>query len=85
MQWMEPRTSHGPSATLYGDRLLLTWKGARDRRIYVSFFDGDEFTGQINIPNVGTSEGACVHTSSNVTYMAWKGVEDDNRIYWFTF
>jgi hypothetical protein len=78
-------SSHGPSATLDGDRILLAWKGAQeDQGIYFSLFDGDEFTGQIRVAGVGTSQGPAVCNISGVTHMAWKGVEGDNVIYWST-
>ena len=51
-------TSRGPSATQHGDQIMLAWKGAQDdQAIYFSLFDGNEFTGQIAMSGVGTSEG----------------------------
>jgi hypothetical protein len=76
-------TSHGPSATVDGDRILLAWKGAGDDKgLYFSLFDGDQFTGQIRMDGAGTTQGPAVCNFRGTTHMAWKGVEDDNVIYW---
>ena len=61
-------TSRGPSAQ-------------DDQAIYFSLFDGNEFTGQIAMSGVGTSEGSAVCRLGGTTHMAWKGVEDDSVIY----
>jgi hypothetical protein len=78
-------SSRGPSVTPHRDQVLLTWKGIEgDQGIYFSFFDGNEFTGQIRVADVGTSEGPGACRIGSFTHMAWKGVEDDNVIYWST-
>ena len=78
-------STNGPSATVRGDRILLAWKGTEgDRGIYFSLFDGNEFTGQIRLSDVGTTQGPSVYTIRDFTYMAWKGTEGDNTIYWST-
>jgi hypothetical protein len=76
-------TSHGLSATVRGARILLAWKGVPgDSGMYVSFFDGQSFTGQIGVANVGTSAGPTVCDFNGRTHMAWKGIEGDSNIYW---
>jgi hypothetical protein len=76
-------TSRGPSATQVGKRILLCWKGAEDDgNIYYSLFDGNQFTGQINLRGVGTAQGPAVVQLRGTTLMAWKGSRDDNTI-WF--
>ncbi|WP_406383183.1 matrixin family metalloprotease [Streptomyces sp. NBC_00117] len=76
-------TSDGPSATVHGNRILLAWKGIEgDAGIYFSFFDGKEFTGQINVRGVGTSRGPAVCTFNGTVHMVWQGVEGDDGIYW---
>jgi hypothetical protein len=78
-------TTHGPSATQHGNRILLAWKGVEERGIYFSLFDGNEFTGQIRVHGVGTTQGPGVCAFRDIaTHMAWKGVEGDNVIYWST-
>jgi hypothetical protein len=83
--WSFIGSSHGPSATIRGDRILLAWKGVEDDQgIYFSLFDGNEFTGQIRVNGVGTSQGPSVCTVLGFTHMAWKGLEGDNTVYWST-
>lgn len=83
--WSNIGGTHGPSATVRGDRILLAWKGVEgDQGIYFSLFDGNEFTGQIRVNGVGTTQGPGVCTVGSFTHMAWKGVEGDNTIYWST-
>src|SRR5262249_54544590 len=77
--------SHGLSATQHGDRILLAWKGMEeDPGIYFSLFDGNEFTGQIRVGAVGTTQGPGVCRIGTTTHMAWKGLEGDSVIYWST-
>ncbi|MFD7770924.1 matrixin family metalloprotease [Streptomyces sp. NPDC059787] len=76
-------TSRGPSATVDGNRIMLAWKGAKDDGgIYFSMFDGNGFTGQINVFGVGTSQGPAVCSFGETLFMAWKGSEADNTIWW---
>jgi hypothetical protein len=83
--WLNIGSTHGPSATVRGNRIMLAWKGGEgDRGIYFSLFDGNEFTGQIRISETGTTQGPSVCTVGAFTHMAWKGVEGDNTIYWST-
>jgi hypothetical protein len=78
-------TSHGPSVTVDGSRIMLAWKGVEgDPGIYFSLFDGNEFTGQIRVSGVGTSQGPAVYGFDGTLHMAWKGVENDNGIWWTT-
>ena len=83
--WRNIGNSNGPSATVRGNRILLAWKGIPgDSVIYFSLFDGNEFTGQINVAGVGTSQGPGVCTIGGITHMLWKGVQGDNTIWWST-
>ncbi|HYD39169.1 MAG TPA: hypothetical protein VEA60_16240, partial [Allosphingosinicella sp.] len=83
--WKYPGSVSGPSATVRGNRILLAWRGVQgDQGIYFSLFDGQEFTGQVRVADVGTSAGPAVCTVGGLTYMAWKGIEGDSCIYWST-
>lgn len=76
-------TTGGLSATQRGNEILLAWKGVQgDSGIYISIFDGNEFGGQIRVPNVGTSVGPSVATIDGANLMAWKGVDGDSTLYW---
>jgi tetratricopeptide (TPR) repeat protein len=79
-----PIGTTGPlSAAVRGDSILLCWKGAQDDSgIYFSLFQDGEFSGQINMGRVGTSTGPSAVQVDGRTFMAWKGIEGDNTIYW---
>jgi predicted secreted protein len=78
-------TTGSLSATTRGDEILLAWKGVEgDSGIWFAVFDGDEFSGQVSVPNVGTSAGPCVVAANDTVLMAWKGVSGDSGIYWST-
>ena len=88
----ERRDRHGPDwhiARTVGDTIWQSAPGdveghRRRPGIYFSLFDGNAFTGQIRVADVGTSEGPYVCRIGAFAHMAWKGVEDDNVIYWST-
>ena len=66
-----------------GNRILLAWKGVEgDSAIWFSLFENNEFSGQVTVPNVGTSVGPSVVQANGSTFMAWKGVDGDSGIYW---
>src|SRR5512133_1525247 len=76
-------TTVGPAATVRRDKVLLTWKGAKDdSQIYFSLFDGTAFTGQVAFTDGRTSFGPGVTDDGGRTFVAWKGMEDDNTIWW---
>jgi Papain-like cysteine protease AvrRpt2 len=81
-------TSYGPSIVTYQNfqdqiRLYAVWKGMNDDQgIYFATFDGNSWSSQQNIANVGTSLFASVATRGNLVYAAWKGINDDQGIYW---
>lgn len=72
-------------------RLYMAWKGIEgDSSIYWSSFDGNSWTSQEMIEGIGSSHGPALSsyyvTSSDSRpftglFMAWKGVRDDNNIY----
>jgi len=76
-------TSGPLSAAVRGNRIILTWKGVEgDSNIWFSLFQNNEFSGQVTVPNVGTSVGPSVVQANGRTFMAWKGVDGDSGIYW---
>ncbi|MDQ8044054.1 MAG: M57 family metalloprotease [Solirubrobacteraceae bacterium] len=76
-------STNGPTATVRGDQIFLTWKGVQgDQAIWFSMFRGGDFSGQATIPNVGTAIGPSTAHANGQTYVAWKGINDDNVIYW---
>lgn len=78
-------TSNSLSATTRGNEILLAWKGVEgDSGIWFAVFDGNQFSGQVSVPGVGTSAGPAVLAANGSTIMAWKGVRGDSGIYWST-
>jgi hypothetical protein len=76
-------TSGPLTATVRGANIMLAWKGAGDdQTIWISFFANGEFSGQSAVPNVGTSVGPTLVDIGGQTFMAWKGVDGDDGIYW---
>ncbi|MEP7340892.1 MAG: matrixin family metalloprotease [Acidobacteriota bacterium] len=75
----------GFHATLY-----MAWTGvAGDSGIYWSQFDGNGWTPQENIPDIGSSHSpsltsvpAADGSARQGLFMAWKGADDDQSLYW---
>jgi hypothetical protein len=80
--WLEIASSHGPTATIRNNRIVLAWKGVEDGGLYFSPFDGNEWSGQINIPNRGTSAGPAIATWNDRLYMTWKGFDPDTTLWY---
>lgn len=92
-------TSGGPALAVFDGKLYMAWKGthpgnsgfmdvADDKHIWYSYFDGSKWAAQKQVPGVATSIGPSlgVHFDHGVDklYMAWKGMEGDQRI-WYSF
>ena len=92
------RTSRSPSLAVFEDRLFVACRGWEDDgNIHWSSFDGttwdssgvNGFSG-VN-RNVGTANGPAIATYQGpldpkpLLYMAWRGIDDDENLYWATF
>jgi Matrixin len=76
-------TSNSLSATTRDNEILLAWKGIEgDSGIWFATFDGNQFSGQVSVPDVGTSAGPSVLAADGSIIMAWKGSGEDTGIYW---
>ncbi|MBB2922213.1 matrixin family metalloprotease [Cellulomonas cellasea] len=75
-------TTTGPVATTRRNRILLAWKGATDRRIWLSTFDGTSFTGQLPLHDAGTTTGPGLVVVDGTAHLAWRGAEGDSTIWW---
>ena len=88
-------STFGPSVTVRQDAMiteltgasteviLLSWKGAKgDSDIWMNEFDGMSTSGQINVPARATATGPAVVQALESTFMAWKGLGDDDTIWW---
>jgi hypothetical protein len=72
-----------PAADVRGGNILLAWKGAPgDSQIWLSLFDGKEFSGQWPLLDAGTSVGPAAMDADGITLLAWKGKAGGDTIYW---
>ena len=84
-------TSVGPSLSVYNGRLYMAWKGIdNDQRIWFSSFGPSNFNGtawapQQQVQGVGTSVGPSLSVYNGRLYMAWKGIDNDQRIWFSSF
>ncbi|MGX1761967.1 matrixin family metalloprotease [Streptomyces lydicus] len=84
-EWNPIGSSHGPSATVHGDRITLAWKGARDDHgLWFTQYEGEEFqfSGQILIPNVGSSVGPAIASCFGRLHMVWRGIHPETGIFY---
>jgi len=81
-------TSAAPAlqTQLYNSAVWLAWKGKSSNNIYVSSWNGTEWTQQQQVQGTGwtagTKVGPAVGATSGAPYVAWKGASD-GRI-WYT-
>lgn len=91
-------TSHSPALVVFMDRLHMFWKGlGEDERMYFSKFDRDTSAwepqqevlytladaDEPTIFHVGTSRGPAATVDGDRIMVAWKGMQNDPRI-WFS-
>ena len=82
-----PSTSVGPSLAVFNDQLYMAWKGVQgDQSIWwTSTSDGQHWASQNQIAlgfGYDTSVGPSLAVLNSTLYMAWKGVDGDEGIYW---
>ncbi len=79
-----------PSVALVGGIVQAAWRGVRgDSGLWFTQLANDliggnrvlQWSGQANVPNVGSSEGASITSFQGRLYMAWKGIDGDSGIY----
>jgi hypothetical protein len=65
-----------------GSELVLLWKGVPgDHAIWYSRFNGNTFSGQMSIPNVGTESYPAIGTLNGKLIAGWRGINDDRVLY----
>jgi hypothetical protein len=80
-------TSQGPALAVFNNRLYMVWKGVEgDQHLYLASSTnpddpGNWAFGQMNA-SLNTSQGPALAVFNNRLYMAWKGVEGDQRLFW---
>lgn len=82
-------TSQVVSLSAFGALLFMAWKGAgSDEDIWWTTFDGQnwkpqqQITGTAHGTGVGTSVGPSLAALGSELYMAWKGANTDEGIWW---
>lgn len=66
------------------EKLLMYWKGSGDDHAIwhaTSEDNGFNWSGQTQVPNVGTDYRPALAAWGDNVFAAWKGIGDDNRIY----
>jgi len=84
MEGVNIGSSHAPSATVRGDRIVLAWKGVPgDTALYFATLESDDqFSGQVRIPDVGSSHGPALTSVDGRLHLAWKGIPGDTGLYY---
>ena len=70
------------AATARPNEILLLWKGAGERPLHVSLFDGAFFSGQNSIFASGSQAGPTIAATPRDTFAAWRGIDNDRTLYW---
>ena len=83
-------SSQGPALTVFNGKLFTAWKGVEgDQRLFwasgpvsASGTNPSEFDGPLNVSNLNSSRGPALTVFNGKLFMAWKGVEGDQRLFW---
>jgi Matrixin len=83
-----PGSDGAPTMAANGGTIFAAWRGVPgDQGLYYTQFRKDPgqtsptWSGQANIPNVGSSDGPSMAYFNGKLYLAWKGIEGDSGIY----
>jgi hypothetical protein len=75
-------TSDSPVATVRGTELILAWKGIPgDDNLWFSRFSDGQYSGQMNVPNVGSAAGPGIVNLNGRLVLAWRGIPGDTSLY----
>jgi hypothetical protein len=75
-------TSDSPFATVRGDEIILAWKGIPgDDDLWFSRFSNGEYSGQMNVPNVGSAAGPAIVNFGGRLVLGWRGIPNDSNLY----
>jgi hypothetical protein len=83
-------SSLGPALAVFNNRLFMAWKGVEgDQRLFLasgpvsaSGIDLSKFSGPLNRSDQNTSQGPALAVFNGRLFVAWKGVEGDQRLFW---
>ena len=96
LTWDNPKTTggkstHEPALALFKDKLFMAWKSSTNSTVLYAFLGLDsngnpqsEWThkGDLGEHAVNTSCGPSLAASEQKLYLAWKGMNNDNRIWY---
>jgi hypothetical protein len=75
-------TSDGLAATVRNNELVLIWKGVPgDHTLWFSRFNGNTFSGQVSISNVGSEAGPAIANLNGRLVAVWRGIGNDHGIW----
>jgi hypothetical protein len=75
-------TSDSPVATVRGTELILAWKGIPgDGDLWFSRFSDGQYSGQMNVPNVGSAAGPGIVNLNGRLVLGWRGIPNDSNLY----
>lgn len=77
-------SSAGPGLAALGDKLYLVWR-ADYSGLFWSRFDGSSWTNPQVVYGTGTDGDPALAVFDGRLYLAWRGVNPDQSIYWTTF
>lgn len=67
-------------------RLYAAWKGeSYDQRLFFSYYDGNSWQPQQQIPNVASAVGPSIAQFGSNLYAVWRGMDDDQNLYWSAY
>ena len=81
----------GPTLAAFQHQLFMAWRGiiggdgGSDRRLFFATNDGSGWSNQTSLDDRGSNWGPALAPFGDKLHMIWRGIEDDQRIYWSTF
>jgi hypothetical protein len=83
-------SNYGPALAAFRDRLYMAWRGVEDdqRLFYAVFPDGFKdppWSDQIPLNDRASLAGPSLAVFKDQLFMAWRGVEGDQSLWWSTF
>ena len=84
-------SKEGPALAVFNDKLYMAWRGIEgDRDLFWSTLElrqgeSRSWSPQNRLKNRGSFTAPALAAFNGKLYMAWRGIEDDHRLFWATF
>lgn len=80
----------GPAVAKFDGQRLMVWRGIQgdtdsDQALYYALDDGSGWSPQIKLGDRGSELGPALALFRGQLYMAWRGISDDQGLYWATY